>query len=128
MPFLSVTLLIDSDTGAEPQQIFEYRARIFVNQAQLLNIQKAGGDTVGVYSALPSIEQSPALNVLCLAVDNPLLVKLASVAPADGIISLKAGGLLLVIQGSLAAGIASNVLVNNVPANAVTITGAAGGT
>ncbi len=128
MPYLSVTVLIDSDTGAEPNQIFEYRARVFVNQSQLINIQKAGSDGVGVYTALPSIEQSPAINVLAMAVDGPLLLKLASVAPADGIVSLKAGGLLLLIDSSLAAGIANNVLVNNVPTSAVTITGAAGGT
>ncbi len=128
MPYLSVTVLIDSDTGAEPNQIFEYRARVFVNQSQLINIQKAGSDGVGVYTALPSIEQSPAINVLAMAVDGPLLMKLASVAPADGIVSLKAGGLLLLIDSSLAAGLTSNVLVNNVPATPVTITGAAGGT
>lgn len=128
MPYLSATLLLTSDVGGEPQQIFEYRARVFVNQAQILNLQKAGGDTVGVYTAVPSIEQSPAINILAMAVDNPLLIKLASVAPADGIISLKSGGLLLVIDGSLAAGIANNVLVNNTATNAVTISGAAGGT
>jgi hypothetical protein len=95
---------------------------------------KAGGDTPGTFTALPSIEQSAIINGLVLAVDNPLLVKIASVAPADGIISLKAGGLLMILDGSIAAGATTNVLVNNVAttggddgAGAVGITGLSGG-
>ena len=96
---------------------------------------KAGGDTPGTYSALPSVEQSPAINALVLAVDNPLLIKLASIAPADGIISLKANGVLMILDGSIASGTATNVLVNNIAttggddgAGSVGITGLSGGT
>ena len=128
MPYITCTVLVTSDVGAQPQQIFEKIARIFVTQEQLLNLQKAGGDGAGVFTALPSVEQSPILNGLIIATDQPLNVRTGGVADGDGIIPLKAGGMVLILDANIASGATTNVKVNNVGTSAATITGLAGGT
>src|SRR5229473_1705871 len=82
MPYLSVTVLIDSDTGAEPNQIFEYRARVFVNQSQLLNLQKATDTAVG---GLVSTAAEVATTVTITTATNHGLV-VGQIAQIDGII------------------------------------------
>ena len=128
MPYLTFTIRVESDFGAQPSVVFESIKRLFLTEAQLLNMQKAGGDTVGVYTTIPTVNQSPTLNAIVVQTDQPVLIKLNSVVNADGVISLKAGGLVAVIDANIASGATTDATVNNVPANPATLSGVAGGT
>jgi len=128
MPYVTFSLRAVSDIAAEPQVYVDYTRRVFVTEAQLLAIQKAGGDGAGIFTEIPTINQIPVLNALVIASDQPVNLKLASVVAADGVIALKAGGILAVIDASIGAGAGVNATVNNPGTNAATLSGIAGGT
>ncbi len=111
MPALTVTVLVEQDGVMLPR--FPIIRRLAVTEAQAISVKKAGGDGAGVYVTVPGADVSATDNLVVLATDNPLNLKLASVAPGDGIIALKAGGLLVAMDCNLAAGATVNVQVNN---------------
>src|SRR6266550_8963018 len=113
MPYLTFQMRVTGDYGGSPAVVFERTVRLFLTEAQMLAVTKAGGDTPGVYTAIPTVDKLPALNALVIATDQPLNFKLASVGAADGIIAMKQGGILAVIDCNIAAGAALNALVNN---------------
>lgn len=130
MPYLTITISVTSDVAAQPNLVFQKVRRLFLTEVQLINLLKSGADGVGVYSAVPGLSQAPVQNVCILSNDsaNPINFKLSSVTPADGVIALKSGGLLIAVDSSLAAGATANATVNNVNADAAAISGLAGGT
>lgn len=203
MPYITATVQITSDLGGSPAILYQKIRRIFVNEAQEINLSKAGGDPAGgvistitgagptytvntvaahgftsgqlaiisgvnpsvyngdwliastplttsftfvgvtgaaayvsggvargIYSTVPTVTQAPILNALVLSNDSgqPINFTLSSAALNDGVIGLKAGGFILVIDGQIAAGASNNAQVNNVNAAASQISGFAGGT
>jgi hypothetical protein len=128
MPFLTFTLRVTSDVGAEPQVVYEKILRLALNEEQVQAVVKAGGDTIGVYTTIPSVNTIPILNACIVATDQPVNIKFASVSTADGVIALKAGGLVAVIDGNIGAGATLNALINNVGVNAANLTVLSGGT
>lgn len=90
----------------------------------------SGGVVEGIYSTVPTVTQAPILNALVLSNDsgNPINFKLNSAALNDGIIGLKAGGFIVIVDGQIAAGATANAQVNNVNNTGSQISGFAGGT
>lgn len=128
MPYCTFQLRITSDAGGEPALIFDYTARVSLTEAQIIARQKAGGDLVGVFTAIPGVGSLPVVNALVVATDQPINLKLASVSNGDGIIALNPGGILVVIDGQLAAGANENATINNVGTATANLTGFSGGT
>ncbi len=136
MPYLTIDVSIKSDAGAEPFEIFRKTRRVFVTQSQVINDQKVGSDGAGIYSTAPGCGQSATINLLALTpLEEPINFKLNSVGASDGVVALKAGGLLLLIDASIASGKTTNAQINNVNttggsdgAGGVTVIGTVGGT
>jgi hypothetical protein len=202
VPYITATIQITSDLGGSPSVLYQKIRRIFVTEAQEINLTKSASDPVGgtitgitgggptytvtttaphglttgqtaiingvspavyngawliaatpltttftfvgvtgaaawssggvvegIYTTVPTVTQAPVLNALILSNDsgNPINFKLNSAALNDGIIGLKAGGFIVVIDGQIAAGASNNAQVNN-PNAAAQISGFAGGT
>jgi len=128
VPYLTFNIRVTSDVGGQPAIIFEYAARLFLTEAQLLALQKAGGDGAGVYTEIPTVNEIPALNAFILTSDQPINLKFASVSAADGVIALKNNSLVAIINGNIAAGANLNATINNTGANPANLGGVAGGT
>lgn len=128
MSYLTFTIRATSDVGGEPAVVFDYTARIALTEAQILAVQKAGGDGGGSFTTIPTVDHIPAINAIIVATDQPVNLKMASVGAADGIIALRAGGIFVAIDAQIAAGATSNATINNTGTNVANLSGLVGGT
>lgn len=107
---------------------FPYRRTIETNEGSDFNVTKAGGDVAGAYSNFPGLISGSALRLFIASTDQPVSLILGAVAAKDGIISLLAGGLVLVVNGNENAPAGAQVQINNVPANTANLKGGWGAT
>lgn len=128
MPYLTFTIRVTSDVGGEPAVVFDHTHRVSLTEAQILAVQKAGGDGAGIYTTIPTVDKIPVINAIVIATDQAINLKMASVGAADGIIALKAGGIFVAVDANIAAGASLNALINNVGVNPANLSGLVGGT
>ena len=121
MPTLELTVLLKLD-GVEVSG-FPLVHREAVDSVQPFEYQKATG---GGYVALPTNQLATLHALVVRSLDQPVTVRLNG--QSDAGVSLAAGGLLLVFDGTLNAGVATNATVQNASGSTTTVQGVGGGT
>ena len=122
MPVIEVTVQCTLDS--KPLDGFPFTRRVEVSESQTINVQKV---VDGAYAALPTVDYIPSIGVLILRTDSgPFGVRLN--AQSDAGISLNAGGLLIVVDGAIASGAATNVKVQNTSGATAGVRGLVAGT
>lgn len=120
MPTFKLTILAEVDGRSLPG--FPLIRRLAVDEAQAFAYeQTAHGDAV-TFTAAPTAEIA-TVQVLHLRTDKAITIRLAN--QSDAGIGLEPGGLLFLLDGTLAA--ATNVAVNNNSGETAFIEGVAGG-
>lgn len=119
MPQVEVTVIVKVD--GQTLAGFPWIDRQTVNEAEPIEVSKAGGDSAGVFTTIPGLNVVPAVLAFALKTDNAVNLKFASVSSADGIIALQGGGMIVIVGANIAAGAALNTLINNTGANAANL-------
>lgn len=122
MPAWEVTVQIKKD-GVDIAG-FPFRRTIETAEGSDYNVVKAGGDGAGVYSPFPGLIVGSALQLFVASNDQPVNLIVGALAAKDGIISVLAGGLVLLFNVNEAAAAGDQVEINNVPANPANLKGA----
>lgn len=107
---------------------FPYRRTVETAEGDDFNAIKSGSDSVGVYTGFPGLISGSNVILFAASTDQPVLLKPGALADADGIISVLAGGLVLLFGVVQNTGDAKQIQINNVPANTANLKGAWGGT
>lgn len=130
MSYLTFSIRVTSDAGGEPAVVFDYVARVSMTEQQLLAaVQPPTLPAIPPsFTTVPTINQIPVLNALIIASDQQINLRAGSLAPTDGIITLRPGGILCVVDGQIGSGPTTNITVNNPGASNATLSGLAGGT
>ncbi len=105
---------------------FPYRRTIETAEGADFNLVKVGGDGPLVFSPLSNIN-SP-LQLIVVSSDQAIALQTAGFTAADGIISLLAGGLVIIVNVNQApAGASPPLLICNSGADPANLKGAWGG-
>jgi hypothetical protein len=105
---------------------FPFRRTIETNEGSDYNSVKIGGDTPLTFTAFPNV--SSPLQLVVVAPDQAIQLKVAGLSTADGIIQLLAGGLFLLLDcNQTPAANAPPLLICNSGVNTVNLKGATGG-
>ena len=101
---------------------FPYQKRMVIDELQQFSYEKA---TSGGYETLPTT-QIAAVQALVLTADQSITLRLDG--QSDAGIPLNAGGLLLVLDSNLDAGVSTNATLDNNSGSTANITGLGAGT
>lgn len=101
---------------------FPYQKRMVVDEIQQFSYEKA---TSGGYETLPTT-QIAAVQALVLTADQSISLRLDG--QSDAGITLNAGGLLLVLDSNLDAGVSTNATLDNSSGSTAVVTGLGAGT
>ena len=101
---------------------FPYQKRTVVDELQQFSYEKATG---GGYETLPTT-QIAAVQALVLTADQSITLRLDG--QSDAGIPLNAGGLLLVLDSNLDAGVSTNATLDNSSGSTAVVTGLGAGT
>lgn len=124
MPAFEVTIQVKKD-GVDLAG-FPFRRTIETNEGSDYNSVKAGGDVALTFTPFPNI--STPLQLIVVAPDQPIDLKVAGLAAADGVIQLLAGGVFLLLNcNQNPAASAPPLLICNSGANPANLKGASGG-
>lgn len=102
---------------------FPYRKRLLVDEAQQFSYEKATG---GGYETLPTTQIASLAALILSSPDQALTVRLDG--QSDAGIVLNAGGLVLVVDGTLDAGASTNATIDNSSGSTALVQGLGAGT
>src|SRR5947209_2145026 len=124
MPVLRCTVSLEVD--GVPLAGFPIQRRVTFNEGVGLDYQKAADGNATTFTSIPESEL-PVVQALILKVDS--LINLRLNGQTNGLVPVNPGGFIVIFDGNLSAGVATNVTVNNPAASgAATIKGYAAGT
>lgn len=128
MPTYELSITLRAGGAVVPG--FPILRRVEVDEAQsaAVELASAGGSTT--WTALPTLSLD-TLNFLLVTTDRPITLRVNNTidAPERAVIPLNAGGMLVLIDTTIAAGAgAPNARANNVSGSTALVTTYAGGT
>jgi hypothetical protein len=124
VPVFEIEISIKQDGAPLPR--FPLIRRIQTVEGQTIATSKAGGDGAGIYVVVPGADAIPALQGFVLSSDSAVNLRLNG--QSNGSVPLNAGGIMILIDGNLAAGATTNLTINNPGVAAANLTGAVLGT